>query len=124
MVGIAENDDCVIALDKKIGGFGFEDESLIMALAAQAAAGGYVSCAQAQRALGPLLEGLVVPSPHEPRWIAVPTVAAAAVEAAIAEARSKRDRMSSTVQARRGRTVVTGPAVASEGRAAGLRVAR
>jgi len=95
----------------------------LAALAAQAAAGGFVSWAQAQRAIEPLLAGLDLVAWSDPNWIAVPAATAAAVEAAIAVARAKRDRSSTPATAARGRTVVTGPTVAREGHGARRRAA-
>jgi len=96
----------------------------LAALAAQAAAGGVVSWAQAQRAIAPLLAGLELVAWSDPNWIAVPAATAAAVEAAVAVARSKLARSGSPAAPAPGRTVVRGNAVAEEGRGPRLRVAR
>ena len=94
----------------------------LAALAAQAGAGGTVSWGQAQRAIEPLLAGLQLVAWSDPQWIAVPAATAAAVEDAVAAARSKLDRSGSPATAAPGRTVVRGPAVAREGRVARKRV--
>ena len=96
----------------------------LAALAAQAAAGGVVSWAQAQRAIAPLLAGLELVAWSDPNWIAVPAATAAAVEAAVAVARSQLGRSSTLATAAPGRTVVRDNAVAEEGRGPRLRVAR
>lgn len=95
----------------------------LAALAAQAHAGGNVTWAQAARAIAPLVDGLELEPWSDPRWIAIPAATLAAVDAAVAQARSKLDRASTPAGNIAGCAVVTGHAGGREIRGRRKRVA-